>query len=1090
MSSQDDSESKPDITRSQSDAGDRNGRRKGKYRNNQRRFPNTTKFKGETEALSGHIYDVSNSGQGEQFSETTKKLASYSGRTCKEPQDIRLAIEEVKEVSIPIPTERSITDTTLKAKLYEKDIEIWSKRESLYRQNKSSLYSVALGQCSEGMRAKLEADSTFEGINTGSDLIELLKLIRKVSFAYESKKYPYLAAYNSIRSLYGNYQKNYSSVDSYLETFQNLVQVSDHCGGNFGLHSKLINDILTKAGITSPTDDQQRAAETESKEKYLAMAFLCGLNKEKYQGLMDDLSNSFLNGRDEYPETVVEAHSLVLHWRGKKSGSKMRYNDGVNFSTIGEEEDNDDFVQVNRGSIIRKKNGQPVKCFTCGGNHFKTDCPQENGTNTSTESTNVTATASTTNATQQGSNISSLASISENSEVPVASAVIGTAHTTTSNNNQEEDDWGTYSFGGVQFLGLGTEVDGDKINLGDELKDLLGNQTTISTEHIMQQSKGESICKDWLLLDNQSTVDVFANGRLLTDIQEVPIFLKILSTGGISKTNKIGYLNGYGWVWYHKDGIANILSLARVKNKFRITFDSGSDNMFHVYDGEKKIRSYRESERGLYYSNVREHVNDVVCINTVKYNKSKHSRRIYLRALNARILQNKLTGPSYKHFKEIVRNKQINNCPITETDIDNAQEIFGESLQCLKGKMTRNPSVHARGILIRVPDNILASYGNVTMSADVMSVNGVRFLITHSRHIRFTTNELLPSLNNNVLLGAILNVRRIYKKRGFMLRMILMDGAFESLRGALAEKDIEPNICSENEHVGEIERTNRTVKERCRGVYNTLPFNKLPGRLVAELVSSTVFWLNALHPGVHLLNNLSPRTLVTGRTIDYKRHCKHEFGAYVQTHEATDNTMAPRTIGAIALRPTGNEQGGWFYLSLSTGRKINRLHASELPMPEHVIDQVHRMARRNKSGIEFRNRINNLMEDENDDKEIHLTHLPSRAQMMIYRTHQPRQIRTMTTTMMMDQSMTVPSTRMMTYQTNRLRSQECHIRPQECLQKKTTTQKGPQPTTNKTMIGTQLSTKMKTIITTKLMKKQRPTALIYSTTVWMLSKMN
>ena len=113
--------------------------------------------------------------------------------------------------------------------------------------------------------------------------------------------------------------------------------------------------------------------------------------------------------------------------------------------------------------------------------------------------------------------------------------------------------------------------------------------------------------------------------------------------------------------------------------------------MFHIFQGNKKISSYQESEKGLYFSDVRDSNKDVVCINTVRYNKSNHSRRTYLRALNARILQNKLNGPSFKHFKEIIKNRSIVKCPVTETDIDNAQEIFGESLQCLKGKMTRNP---------------------------------------------------------------------------------------------------------------------------------------------------------------------------------------------------------------------------------------------------------------------------------------------------------------------------------------------------------------------------------------------------------------
>ena len=99
--------------------------------------------------------------------------------------------------------------------------------------------------------------------------------------------------------------------------------------------------------------------------------------------------------------------------------------------------------------------------------------------------------------------------------------------------------------------------------------------------------------------------------------------------------------------------------------------------------------------------------------------------------------------------------------------------------------------------------------------------------------------------------------------------------------------------------------------------------------------------LNGLHPAEDMLKNLSPRTIVIGRTIGFNKHCKHELGAYIQTHEATDNTMALRTIGALALRPTGNEQGGWFYLSISTGRKIKRLHATKLPMPDHAIDAVH-----------------------------------------------------------------------------------------------------------------------------------------------------
>ena len=41
---------------------------------------------------------------------------------------------------------------------------------------------------------------------------------------------------------------------------------------------------MMERGALNPNDAQQRAAETESKEKHLAIAFLCGLNKERDQG--------------------------------------------------------------------------------------------------------------------------------------------------------------------------------------------------------------------------------------------------------------------------------------------------------------------------------------------------------------------------------------------------------------------------------------------------------------------------------------------------------------------------------------------------------------------------------------------------------------------------------------------------------------------------------------------------------------------------------------------------------------------------------------------------------------------------------------
>ena len=78
-----------------------------------------------------------------------------------------------------------------------------------------------------------------------------------------------------------------------------------------------------------------------------------------------------------------------------------------------------------------------------------------------------------------------------------------------------------------------------------------------------------------------------------------------------------------------------------------MTYDSSTDNTFHVHLNDGCTRSFTQSRQGLYYSDIQESTSATVLVNTVEYNKSKYSNRDYLRALDARKLQNIIGGPSY-----------------------------------------------------------------------------------------------------------------------------------------------------------------------------------------------------------------------------------------------------------------------------------------------------------------------------------------------------------------------------------------------------------------------------------------------------------
>jgi hypothetical protein len=72
--------------------------------------------------------------------------------------------------------------------------------------------------------------------------------------------------------------------------------------------------------------------------------------------------------------------------------------------------------------------------------------------------------------------------------------------------------------------------------------------------------------------------------------------------------------------------------------------------------------------------------------------------------------------------------------------------------------------------------------------------------------------------------------------------MVHADGEFEPLKTLIESMPSGPtvNLASSNEHVPEIERRIRVVKERCRATRHSLPFERIPKLLMIHIVSHAV----------------------------------------------------------------------------------------------------------------------------------------------------------------------------------------------------------------------------------------------------------
>ena len=113
---------------------------------------------------------------------------------------------------------------------------------------------------------------------------------------------------------------------------------------------------------------------------------------------------------------------------------------------------------------------------------------------------------------------------------------------------------------------------------GDEDDDTRGSydhEFTFLQQNVMCSIREEeAIPREWMLLDSQSTIAVFSNAELLTNIRDAKRNLILYCNAWKSIINKKGDLKGYDTVWFYPVGIVNILSLNNVQRKHKVTYDS------------------------------------------------------------------------------------------------------------------------------------------------------------------------------------------------------------------------------------------------------------------------------------------------------------------------------------------------------------------------------------------------------------------------------------------------------------------------------------------------------------------------------------
>lgn len=149
-----------------------------------------------------------------------------------------------------------------------------------------------------------------------------------------------------------------------------------------------------------------------------------------------------------------------------------------------------------------------------------------------------------------------------------------------------------YTFGTIEMHNDGAVLrqEGDKNDVVDNLFIIHDKGSKASTN--VSDSKTKKVLSEGSIgLDSLSTVDLFCDARILTNIRKAPRVMKIQCNAWCKDVTHVGDLDWYVDVCSENNPIANILSLCRKTERIKVTFNCEENEGFllHLPGGRKGV---------------------------------------------------------------------------------------------------------------------------------------------------------------------------------------------------------------------------------------------------------------------------------------------------------------------------------------------------------------------------------------------------------------------------------------------------------------------------------------------------------------------
>jgi len=169
----------------------------------------------------------------------------------------------------------------------------------------------------EAMEDRLRSHVNFD--NSNLDGTSLLVIITCLLHTFDERRKLADAICDVKEKFYAMRQGQHMSLQKYHEHFNALAQVLKEVGVNIA-DEALIDSIATENGRAGAPED---ANQKKAKQQALAVRFIRGTNS-KHSGYLTHLRNSYLNGQDNYPETLYRAYHVLQRREGNDNAFQLK----------------------------------------------------------------------------------------------------------------------------------------------------------------------------------------------------------------------------------------------------------------------------------------------------------------------------------------------------------------------------------------------------------------------------------------------------------------------------------------------------------------------------------------------------------------------------------------------------------------------------------------------------------------------------------------------------------------------------------------------------------------------------------------------